>query len=209
MADDRRHDDLSERLRDHVDAVAPITLDEVRGYHLVSIAADADAWRPIAAAPIEPRADPAIAWTGSEMIVWGGTGDGPRALADGAAYDPAGDSWRVIAPSPLSARVGSGAAWTGSEVIVVGGRMRDGREINDSASYDPVVDTWGPFPSIIGPQPVEVAWTGTELIIVQTGGEAGDGCGFYHYVPAGDGWSLSSPTRGFGGGARGPQAWSG
>ncbi len=40
-----------------------------------------------------------MAWTGTEMIVWGG-GDANTDLADGAAYDPATNSWRKRSHPP-------------------------------------------------------------------------------------------------------------
>ncbi len=71
-----------------------------------------DAWRRLARSPLREREAAATVWTGSEMVVWGGT-TGQTLLADGAAYDPARDSWRGIADSPLSPRTGSAAGWTG------------------------------------------------------------------------------------------------
>ena len=52
-------------------------------------------WRPTAPAPLEPRALMASAWTGSELLVWGGWSGkygyefAEAFLGDGAAYDPA------------------------------------------------------------------------------------------------------------------------
>lgn len=71
-------------------------------------------WRTVAAAPLSGRFLPAAAWTGTEMLVWGGagcqgacSGPGIRAHADGAAYDPTTDTWRPLPPSPLAARTGA------------------------------------------------------------------------------------------------------
>jgi hypothetical protein len=56
-------------------------------------------------------------WTGSEMIVWGGTAD-----TTGGRYNPKADTWTdtstVNAPA---ARSNHTAVWTGSEMIVWGG----------------------------------------------------------------------------------------
>jgi hypothetical protein len=43
----------------------------------------ADRWSPLPQAPLRGRLDPLAVWTGSELIVWGGTG-----RADGAAFTP-------------------------------------------------------------------------------------------------------------------------
>jgi N-acetylneuraminic acid mutarotase len=45
----------------------------------------ADRWSPLPDAPIEGRFDPVFAWTGRELIVWGGRN--PQPLADGATLD--------------------------------------------------------------------------------------------------------------------------
>ncbi|HET6967994.1 MAG TPA: hypothetical protein VFI44_06935, partial [Ornithinibacter sp.] len=63
--------------------------------------------------PFAARSGPAVVWTGSEMIVWGG--DGER--LDGAAFDPATGAWREIAPAPLEPRASSRVVWTGTEML--------------------------------------------------------------------------------------------
>ena len=48
-------------------------------------------WSRLPQAPVKGRVDPVAAWTGRELIVWGGFGarDGrPERLADGAAFTP-------------------------------------------------------------------------------------------------------------------------
>lgn len=72
------------------------------------------AWELLPASPLSPRAQAAIAWTGSEVVVFGGTTflcppnascsapDEDPSLADGAAYDPRSGSWRPIAPAPMA-----------------------------------------------------------------------------------------------------------
>jgi len=51
----------------------------------------ADAWRPIAEAPLDPRWGHAAFWDGDEVVIVGGVG-----VTDGAAYDPKSDSWRKL-----------------------------------------------------------------------------------------------------------------
>lgn len=72
----------------------------------------ADRWRLLAPAPVVPR----IAWTGQEMLVWGGQ-SGSRYFDDGAAYDPAPDRWRALPASPLAARF-TFAVWSGTQMLV-------------------------------------------------------------------------------------------
>jgi hypothetical protein len=64
-------------------------------------------------------------WTGSEMIVWGGSsqGDGYPVMV-GGRYDPTTDSWLPISIRPnASSPIGveHTAVWTGTEMIVWGG----------------------------------------------------------------------------------------
>jgi hypothetical protein len=122
--------------------------------------------RPMAPSPLTPRSVPASAWTGDELLVWGGQhAAGPPFHDDGAAYDPATDSWRMLPPSPLSARVPL-SVWTGSEWILWGtGIRRDDRPL-DGATYDPDTNTW----RSIATGPIELTdatavWTGTEMIV--------------------------------------------
>ena len=58
-------------------------------------------------------------WTGSEMIVWGGSW---RHLNTGGRYNPSTDSWTATSTTNApAARDGHTAVWTGSEMIVWGG----------------------------------------------------------------------------------------
>ncbi|GAB3665205.1 hypothetical protein GCM10027589_29670 [Actinocorallia lasiicapitis] len=133
-------------------------------------------------APVESRIGHVAVWSGREMIVWGGIGDGDRdrnvrgeewvygrPLVDGAAYDPATETWRKIATGPLTARTGAVAVMTATTVFVWGGQTPAGRgpALSDGAEYDPVGDSWKPLP----PAPVAlrsgpaVVWTGTEVLL--------------------------------------------
>jgi hypothetical protein len=123
--------------------------------------------RAMAPSPLGPRSVPASAWTGDELLVWGGQDAkaGSRSYDDGAAYDPGTDTWRALPPSPLSARVPL-SVWTGSDWILWGtGVRRDDRPL-DGAAYDPTTNTW----RSIAAGPIELTdatavWTGTEMIV--------------------------------------------
>jgi hypothetical protein len=122
-------------------------------------------WGAIPDSPLAPRSDHISAWTGRELVVWGGHATGHGWLVDGAAFDPVSATWRSIAPAPLPADRYSGV-WTGSELIVVGG----GEATVTGAAYDPATDTW----RTISPPPValvryQLAWTGQRVLAV--GGE--------------------------------------
>jgi hypothetical protein len=127
-------------------------------------------WTPIAESPIGGRnADSAaIAWTGTEMLVWGGRVDDSR----GAAYNPATNRWRELSPSPLSPRRGAAFEWTGSELLIWGGLDRSDPTTGQTyatngAAYDPRTDTWRLLPLISIPgRQVSGVWTGTEFVIL-------------------------------------------
>ena len=149
-----------------------------------------------------PRNGHAAAWTGRELIVWGG--DGPAGyLGDGALYDPLFDRWRpmssVGAPSP---RETMAAAWTGTELVVWGGSAA-GAPLADGARYDPATDTWRSMSSLGAPAArtkAASAFTGAELLV--WGGQTGtDGLGAMvltqtggRYDPAADTWLGALPT---------------
>jgi hypothetical protein len=121
--------------------------------------AAASGWLPMAAAPIVARGQAASAWTGTELIIWGGRSVEGE-LADGAAYDPATDTWRTIAPAPDGVAGPAVAAWTGERVAVVttGGFDR-------FATYDVASDTWTDA-TIPAYDTTRLIWTGSSLVAV-------------------------------------------
>jgi hypothetical protein len=110
----------------------------------------------------------AAAWTGRQLIVWGGAAaDAGHATADGAAYDPASDRWDVLPPAPIPGRFGASAVWNGKEVVFWGGQGGPGTILGDGAGYDPVTRRWRVLPAApIGPRTSHQAvWTGTEMVV--------------------------------------------
>ena len=56
-------------------------------------------WRVIAPGPLGPRTGQVSAWTGSDLIIWGGQvqqPDGLTGLSDGAIYEPSTDTWLTL-----------------------------------------------------------------------------------------------------------------
>lgn len=122
-------------------------------------------------APPEARSRAAMAWTGEELLFWGGyvftgTGDKP-AEADGFVLDARAQIWEQIAASPLAARAYPASAWTGAEFLIWGGS--DGRQeqfFDDGAAYDPDSNSWRLIPQApIEPRAPLSVWTGQELIV--------------------------------------------
>src|SRR3990170_6710074 len=135
----------------------------------------APTWQALPQAPIVGRLGPAAVWTGTEMIIWGGSARSGKIERgyEGAAYNPVTRTWRTIAASPLGVQGGgAGVVWTGDEMVVWASNSPDGPV--DAAVYDPSTDSWRRLPA--GPlgkrEGYASAWTGEELIVV--GGSLGD-----------------------------------
>jgi hypothetical protein len=148
------------------------------GFDETSVAADgfafdatANGWERLSPSPLEGRTMVASAWTGSELLVWGGwRGTYGYAYAhgffdDGAAYDPAADTWRPLPPAPIEGRAPL-SVWTGGELLVWGTSLRVEDRPRDGAAYDPATNSW----QVIPEAPIELTdatavWTGTEMIV--------------------------------------------
>ena len=60
-------------------------------------------------------------WTGSEMVVWGGSDLPAGYLNTGGRYDPSTDTWASTSTAGApAARQEHTAVWTGSEMVVWG-----------------------------------------------------------------------------------------
>jgi N-acetylneuraminic acid mutarotase len=68
----------------------------------------------------DPRVNHTAVWTGSQMIVWGGSDN--TNLNTGGRYNPNTDSWTATSTTNAPvARASHTAVWTGSEMIIWGG----------------------------------------------------------------------------------------
>lgn len=145
---------------------------------------DSDAPRPTTDAfyldpgPLSPRAGHSVMWTGSEMIVWGGsTTDRPPDLVDGAAYDPATDTWRMLPQSPFGGSLTNRAIWAEDRMIVVSAAA--------TAEYRPDTNQWtligeGLTPAV---SPRLMTWAGDRLVVL-------NGEGLHALDEASTAWSL-------------------
>ncbi|MBI5500086.1 MAG: hypothetical protein HY907_07565 [Deltaproteobacteria bacterium] len=156
-------------------------------------------WQPVtdAGAPTARRHHRA-SWTGTEMIVWGGTSG--SALRDGGRYRPADGTWTTMAAAPgaMDARYRHVQEWTGTGMIVWGGTRSGGLGLaaDGGGLYDPTGNTWAIIDSgtIERSDPTSV-WTGTEMLV--WGGLVSwptavrdDGV---RYDPATDNWEVLPP----------------
>jgi len=157
-----------------------------------------DSWTAtnVADAP-SPRDLHTAVWTGSEMIVWGGTGDFIN-FNSGGRYNPGADSWIAmtsIAPYPRYLHT---AIWTGTHMIVWGGTSDVGL-LDTGGRYNPNTDTWTATSTTNVPIARDyhtAVWTGSQMIVwggeddsfnrLNTGGR---------YDPLANGWTATSITN--------------
>ena len=136
-------------------------------------------------------------WTGSEMIVWGGS-DTAGKMNLGGRYDPVTDTWSptslVNAPEPRARHV---AVWTGTEMIVWGG-LGNGQYNwpTMGGRYDPSTDSWSTTSTTDVPSGrirATAVWTGSEMIVWGGFrlGETGTGG---RYNPSTDTWTATNST---------------
>ncbi len=163
-------------------------------------------WRRLPTAPVPGRAYAAAAWSGHEVLLWGGQNGLTSQIGKGAGYNPATNTWRPLPLSPLRAKQGSTGVWTGRFFIVMGGSA--GPRANfpvpgpGSAAYDPASNTWtampaapdfgplAPTPNIPADQRVGALgiWTGKSVLML--GGATS--CCYQGPRPDGVAWNPAS-----------------
>jgi|GEM_PF-1164239 len=148
-------------------------------------------WTPTKAVP-DPRYNHTAIWTGTEMIVWGGSNVVGNIFNTGGRYNPATDSWThtSVANAP-SQREYHTAVWTGSEMLIWGGIAADPQQ---GGRYNPSTDSWTPISLSNAPfsRPQHAAvWTGSRMI-VWGGGFPGNTNTGGVYDPATNSWTATS-----------------
>jgi hypothetical protein len=112
-----------------------------------------------------PRFSHTAVWTGTEMIVWGGSSNSP---SSGGKYNPTTDSWTdTTATDAPTQRFEHTAVWTGSEMIVWGGSGVGGY-VNTGGRYNPGTDSWIATSTSNAPDGRQIhtaVWTGSEMIV--------------------------------------------
>src|SRR5206468_2608044 len=103
-------------------------------------------------------------WTGSQMIVWGGSGN-TNDLNTGGRYIPIKNSWTATSTSNApTGRNAHTAVWSGTEMIIWGGQKPG--LLNNGGRYNPTNNSWTPTGKTPTPRRYHVAvWTGSEMII--------------------------------------------
>ena len=129
----------------------------------------ADTWSAInlTNAP-SPRSGSTAVWTGTEMIIWGGSDDSGGFLNSGGRYNPSMDKWVSTSTPAPTARANHVAVWTGTEMIVWGGNDSNYVFQPSGGRYNPIADSWAGVTSIGAPNvqdQYKAFWTGHEMIV--------------------------------------------
>jgi N-acetylneuraminic acid mutarotase len=147
----------------------------------------------------EGRVGHTAVWTGSEMIVWGGT-TLINFFNTGGRYNPGTDNW--TATSTTNAPVGRElhtAVWTGSEMIVWGGVNGDIGPYDTGSRYNPGTDSWTAMSTTNAPAARwfhTAVWTGSEMIV--WGGTPSGVSGFQtggRYNVGSDSWAATNTNN--------------
>lgn len=152
-------------------------------------------WTSLPEAPLENRSYAVSAWTGSHMLVWGGTtpSNGGRTFADGASYDPVARVWSRLPSAPIAGRGEAVSTWTGSVLFVWGGRAAgDVGQLTDGATYDPVTRAWHrlpPAPVTRYQQAVALTVGGSVVLLTTPPGDDARQVQVQTYRPDSDTWA--------------------
>ena len=145
------------------------------------------------------------AWTGRELLVWGGWDQKPprqpTPRLNGAAYEPSRDAWRKL-PSKNAPTTPNGRhLWTGSEFWIWGGGIKQGtwKAVAAGHAYDPAADRWRALADIPGDtaETFDIVRVANTALLVRADGET---CSAWRYEPRSDRWEprASPPERGDG-----------
>lgn len=166
-------------------------------------------------APLDRYLHSAV-WTGTSMLIWGGTRGHPQVnfqfLSSGGRYDPIADAWASTSTTGApSGRYGHAAHWTGNAMLVFGG-TDDQIYPNDVGRYDPASDAWTLSTSPGAPSGRTypfAAWTGNRLVVWggrDAGGSPNSGG---RYDPISNTWTPTSLANAPEGRSSGAGVWTG
>jgi hypothetical protein len=138
--------DFADWWREHRSSYPASGIERVSGLRLAPLKSGskvlAEGWSdmPITAGTPSARHNHTVVWTGTLLIVWGGT-DGMGVYYNGATFHPVTDIWWPITNTGApGGRMDHTAVWTGTHMIVYGGY--DGTCLNDGGRYDRANDNW-------------------------------------------------------------------
>jgi hypothetical protein len=138
-------------------------------------------WRAISKGPLQARSWSESAWTGSEMLIWGGQRNYRVELSDGAAFDPAANSWRMLPDAPIKWQLTNASVWTGTDWWIASER---GGHV-DVAVFDPAANSWRAVGGVDEDDfdSLSMAWTGSEIFMKTVRG-------LYRMAPDSKAWTF-------------------
>lgn len=146
------------------------------------------------------------AWTGRELLVWGGWHHKPprqrTPRLNGAAYDPVRDAWRTLPTENAPTTHNGRHVWTGTEFWLWGGLVKQGtwKAISAGCAYDPAADRWRSLADLPGDttEAFDVVRVADGALIVRVDDDGT--CSAWRYEPGSNRWRrcASPPERGDG-----------
>jgi hypothetical protein len=121
-------------------------------------------WTFLPSDSLSPRWPLVTAWTGEEIVVFGGEViGGGDAFQDGAAFNVSTQEWRSIPPGPFALDNEEEWVWTGDELIIWG----QGRAM----AWNPLTNSWRLMDDwpLNGGFYQDAVWTGSQIIDVAQG----------------------------------------
>jgi hypothetical protein len=155
--------------------------------------------------PISKAKQPSVrksaryAWTGRELVVWGGWDQKPprqpTPRLNGAAYDPARDSWRKLPAKNAPATPNGRHVWTGREFWIWGGGVKQQgtwKAFSAGHAYDPAADRWRALADIPGDttECFGVVRVADSSLLVRADDAT---CAAWRYAPGSDRWQTCAP----------------
>ncbi|MBI2392835.1 MAG: hypothetical protein HYV09_24835 [Deltaproteobacteria bacterium] len=135
-----------------------------------------DTWSMLPAAPLTPRDEHFVAWTGSELLVWGGNA-GDTFYRDGARYNPSTKAWTKLPdpPTTITGHLGMVTVFVGGEFYVWGGENKIDTT-NNGARYVFSSNAWNtlalPVSTLLKPRSLAHGWFGNGQLFVWAGSES-------------------------------------
>lgn len=163
-----------------------------------------ETWSTLPSAGLSSRWGHTGVWTGSELIVWGGSYSSSY-YGNGASYDPSSNTWTALAapPSTFYGRRYHSAVYapTTKEMILYGGYSSScsGTYCADGAAYDTVAKTWRVIKAapIAGRYLHDAVWAGSKMVVFGGYGSTCSGASYCGdsaaYDPATDTWTTLTP----------------
>lgn len=128
-----------------------------------------DTWTPMLPAPY-PTAHAAYAWTGKELVVWGGIGPTGSWASNHQTqkYNPISNTWINGNSGSFRGRYVMAFVWTGRELVIWGGANDVTNYNDDGARLDPETMTWKALPRLpLGDHDAFSVWTGQQMLVTQ------------------------------------------